>query len=123
ARDVPALYGRAQAKLALGDRDGARVDFDAVLAKDHDHIGAQVGQAAAATAQGFEVRDQQLAALLARKDIDKADPRAVALAWTLYGDDARVAGRLDAAGDRYKHALELDPQDPAAPIGQADLAL
>ncbi|HTJ45356.1 MAG TPA: tetratricopeptide repeat protein [Kofleriaceae bacterium] len=123
ARDVPALYGRAQAKLALGDRDGARADFDAVLAKDHDHVGAQVGQAAAAPASSFEQRDTQLAALLGRKDIDKADPRAVALAWTLWGDDARLAGRLDAAGDRYKHALELDPQLQQALIGQADLAV
>jgi tetratricopeptide (TPR) repeat protein len=123
ARDVPALYGRGRAKLALGDRDGARADFDAILKKDPRHVGAEVGTAAAAPAAAFEQRERQLADVLARKDLAQADPRAVALAWTLSGDDARVAGRLDAAGERYKHALELDKNDLAALVGHADLAL
>src|SRR5262249_27238983 len=54
ARDLAALYGRGRAKLALGDRDGARADFDAVLKKDPRHVGAEVGTAAAAPAAAFE---------------------------------------------------------------------
>ena len=105
---MPALYGRGQAQLALGDRAGAAADFDAVLKHDHDHVGAQVGQAAAAPSSELEQRETQLMALLQRKDIDQADPRAVARAWTLAGDAARIAGRVDAAAERYKKALALD---------------
>jgi tetratricopeptide (TPR) repeat protein len=120
-RPVPALYGRAQAKLALGDLAGARADFDAVLAKERDHIGAQVGQAAAAPPGELEARESQLVGLLQRKDLATADPRAVVRAWVLAGDAARQAGRVDAAAERYKKALELSPDDPGALLGQAQV--
>ncbi len=122
-RPVPALYGRAQAKLALGDRTGARADFDAVLAKQRDHIGAQVGQAAAAPPGELESRESQLVGLLQRskEDLAKADPRALVRAWVLAGDAARQAGRVDAAAERYKKALELAPDDLGAVLGQAQV--
>ncbi|MCE9577825.1 MAG: tetratricopeptide repeat protein [Deltaproteobacteria bacterium] len=122
-RPVPALYGRAQAKLALGDRAGARADFDAILAKERDHIGAQVGQAEAAPPGELETRESQLVGLLSRskEDLAKADPRAIVRAWVLAGDAARQAGRVDAAAERYKKALELAPDDPGALLGQAQV--
>src|SRR6185503_18287979 len=77
-RDLPALVGRANAKLAQGDRVGARTDFAAVLAKDKAHIGAQVGLAASAsTPAEITQREKDLMVLVGTKDFDKADPRAV----------------------------------------------
>ncbi|MEZ4364706.1 MAG: hypothetical protein R2939_00295 [Kofleriaceae bacterium] len=122
-RDVPALYGRAQAKLASGDLEGARADFGSVLGSDKDHIGAQVGLAAAASPSDLARREGELLALLARADIDKGDPRAVALAWTLAGDDARRGSRYDAARERYRKAQSLLPSSEAPTIGIAEIEL
>jgi tetratricopeptide (TPR) repeat protein len=122
-RDIPLHYGRGQAKLGLGDRDGARADFAAVIDKDKEHIGAQVGIAAAAPPAAFSRREADLLALLERKDIGRADPRAVARAWILAGDDARRAGRLDAARDRYRKALAILPRATAALVGEAETEL
>jgi tetratricopeptide (TPR) repeat protein len=122
-RDLPLYYGRGQAKLGLGDRDAARADFAAVIDRDKEHIGAQVGLAAAAPPATFSRREADLLALLERKDIAKADPRAVARAWILAGDDARRAGRLDAARDRYRKALAILPRATAALVGEAETEL
>jgi tetratricopeptide (TPR) repeat protein len=122
-REIPLYYGRGQAKLGLGDRDGARADFAAVIDRDKEHIGAQVGLAAAAPPATFSRREADLLALLERKDIAKADSRAVARAWILAGDDARRAGRLDAARDRYRKALAILPRATAAIVGEAETEL
>jgi predicted Zn finger-like uncharacterized protein len=122
-RDVPLYYGRGQAKLGLGDRDGARADFAAVIDRDKDHVGAQVGLAAAAPPASFARREADLLALLERKDIAKSDPRAVAQAWILAGDDARRAGRLDAARDRYRKAVAILPRAVGAMTGEAETEL
>ena len=87
------LYWRGRAKLVLADLAGARADFAAVLAVAKDHIGAQVGLAAATPPSQAAQQESDLLAILARKDIDAADPRVRVQAWTLAGDDARRGGR------------------------------
>ncbi|HEY0190183.1 MAG TPA: tetratricopeptide repeat protein, partial [Kofleriaceae bacterium] len=120
---LAALYGRGNAKLALADLEGARADFAAVLEADKDHIAAQVGLAAAEAPSASEQQEADLLAILARKDIAGADPRAVAQAWTRAGDLAMRAGRYDVARDRFKKALAAAPADLAATTGLAETEL
>ena len=116
---LAALYGRGNAKLDLADLDGARADFTAVLELAKDHIAAQVGLAAAVPPAAAQRRESDLLAILARKDIATADPRAVARAWTLAGDAAMRAGRYDIARERFRKALALSADDLAATAGLA----
>jgi tetratricopeptide (TPR) repeat protein len=120
---LPALYGRARAKLVLADVNGARDDFAAVLQIAKDHIGAQVGLAATLPPSQALQRETDLLAILARKDIKTADTRAVVQAWTLAGDVARQSGRLDVARDRYRKALAIEPLDIGALTGLAAVEL
>ncbi|TMQ02825.1 MAG: tetratricopeptide repeat protein [Deltaproteobacteria bacterium] len=120
---LPALYGRGCARLALADLEGARADFAAVLEIDKDHIAAQVGLAAAAPSSAPQRREADLLAILARRDITGADPRAVAQAWTLAGDAAMRAGRHDVARERFRKALAAMPRDLAATAGLAETEL
>ncbi|MBK9072169.1 MAG: tetratricopeptide repeat protein [Myxococcales bacterium] len=122
-RQIPELIGRAEAKAMLGDREGARADYAKVLEKDKDHIGAQVGLAAAMPPSDYARRESDLVALLARPDIEKADARAVLKAWGLAADEALRAGRLEVAADRYRKALAISGDDFAATLGLAKLAL
>ncbi|HEV7558566.1 MAG TPA: tetratricopeptide repeat protein, partial [Kofleriaceae bacterium] len=123
ATKLSALYARGRAKLASGDLDGARADFTAVYEAQKDHIGAQVGLAAAAPASRAAQRETDLLAILARKDIKSADPRAISQAWTLAADEARRAGRLDTARERYRKALAAVDKDVAAMTGLAEVEL
>ena len=123
ATKIPGLFGRGKAKLALADLEGARADFVAVLALAKDHIGAQVGLAAAMTPSQSAQQESDLLAILARKDIEAADPRVRVQAWTLAGDDARRGGRLDAARERYRKALALATGDVPATTGLAEVEL
>jgi tetratricopeptide (TPR) repeat protein len=116
---LPVLYARGKAKLQLVDLDGAKADFAAVLDLAKDHIGAQVGLAAAMPPQQSSQREADLLAILARKDIGLGDPRAVVMAWTLAADVARIGGRLDVARDRYHKALDLSKLDINALVGLA----
>ncbi len=120
---LPALYARGKAKLELVDLAGAKADFVAVLELAKDHIGAQVGLAATQPAASSSQREADLLAILARKDINTGDPRAVAEAWTLAADVARVGGRLDVARDRYHKALEVAKLDVSALVGLARVEL
>ena len=120
---VPALYARGRAKLQLVDTVGAKADFAAVLEIQKDHIGAQVGLAAARPAAEASQRESDLLAILARKDLGGGDPRAVVQAWTLAADSARDSGRLDVARDRYQKALALAKNDVAALVGLASTEL
>jgi tetratricopeptide (TPR) repeat protein len=120
---LSALYGRGNARLELADLDGARADFTAVLQLAKDHVGAQVGLAAAQPPAAAQRRETDLLAILERKDIAAADPRAVARAWTLAGDAAMRAGRYDIARQRFRSALERAPQDLAAVAGLAETEL
>jgi tetratricopeptide (TPR) repeat protein len=114
---LPALYGRGLAKLELLDVEGARADLAAVLELDKDHIGAQVGLAAAQP--DAQQQEADLVAILARKDIAAGDPRAVARAWTLAADAAARSGRVDVARERYHKALAVLPGDLTATVGLA----
>ena len=120
---LAALYGRGNARLALADLEGARADFAAVLEIDKDHIAAQVGLAAAEPPSAAEQQEADLLAILARKDIGGADPRAVALAWSRAGEAASRAGRYDVARDRFKKALAAAPADLSATTGLAEVEL
>jgi tetratricopeptide (TPR) repeat protein len=120
---LDALYGRGSARLELADLEGARADFSAVLELAKDHIGAQVGLAAAQPPSAAQQQEADLVAILARRDLPAADPRAVAQAWTRAGDAAMRAGRYDVARDRFHKALGVVPQDLAATTGLADTEL
>jgi predicted Zn-dependent protease len=120
---LPALYARGRAKIQMLDLDGAKADFAAVLELKKDHIGAQVGLAAALPAAQASQRETDLLAILARKDIGGGDPRAVVQAWTLAADTARDGGRLDVARDRYQKALALAKTDVNALVGLARVEL
>ncbi|MEP6864181.1 MAG: tetratricopeptide repeat protein [Deltaproteobacteria bacterium] len=120
---LPVLYARGKAKLQLNDLAGAKADFAAVLELAKDHIGAQVGLAAAMPAAESSRREAELLGILARKDIGTGDPRAVVQAWTLAAEVARVGGRLDVARERYHKALELAKLDVPALVGLARVEL
>src|SRR5262249_55104406 len=66
---LPALYARGRAKLQLLDLDGAKADFTAVLDKAKDHVGAQVGLAAALPSSQSSQKEADLLAIFNRKDI------------------------------------------------------
>ncbi|HEX4453837.1 MAG TPA: tetratricopeptide repeat protein [Kofleriaceae bacterium] len=120
---LPALYARGRAKIQLLDLEGAKADFAAVLDIKKDHIGAQVGLAAALPASQAAQRETDLLAILARKDIAGGDPRAVVQAWALAADTARANGRLDVARDRYQKALALSKTDAPALVGLAQVEI
>ncbi len=120
---VCALYGRGQAKLEQADLEGANADFTAVLAIDKDHIGAQVGQAAALPASQVQQQEKDLLALFERKDFATGDPRAVVKAWSLAAEAAKRGGRLDAARERYRNALTIMPENLGALAGSAEIEL
>ncbi len=116
-----ALYGRGLAKLARADLAGARADFTSVLEIDKAHIGAQVGIAAALPVAQSQQQEGDLLAILARKDLDAGDPRAVVHAWVLAAEAARRGNRLDAARERFRKALVLAPEDLPSLTGLADV--
>jgi tetratricopeptide (TPR) repeat protein len=120
---LPALLGRAHAKLALADLSGARADFEAILALDKDHLAAQVGLAAALPASQAQQQEAALLAILSRKDLAAADPRVVLQAWVLAAEAARRAGKLEPARERYRKAQALAPQDATVLTGLAELEL
>ncbi|MGE5185350.1 MAG: tetratricopeptide repeat protein [Acidobacteriota bacterium] len=123
ATKLAALYGRARAKLLAADPAGAKADFAAVYDADKTHVGAQVGLAETLPPSQSSEREAELLAILQRKDLDQADPRAVVLAWSLAGDIARTQGRLDVARERYHKALAVSQNDVTALIGLAAVEL
>ncbi|HEY4182853.1 MAG TPA: tetratricopeptide repeat protein [Kofleriaceae bacterium] len=122
---ILALLGRAHAKLAIADMEGARNDYSAVLATESDknNIPAMVGLAAAQPAAQSQQQESDLLGIIQRKDFGGADPRAQVQAWTLAGDDARKSGRLDAARERYRNGLALDANDVGALTSAAEVEL
>jgi Tfp pilus assembly protein PilF len=120
---IPALHGRAQAKLALADLAGASSDFMAILDLNKDHIAAQVGLASALPAAQAQTQEADLLAILQRKDLATGDPRAVLHAWALAADLARRAGRLEPARDRYRKAQALAPKDVSVIAGLTELEI
>jgi|JI10StandDraft_1071094.scaffolds.fasta_scaffold03781_11 predicted Zn finger-like uncharacterized protein len=119
ARPAAAHYGLAQAQAATGALAEAHANYLKVIELDPEHVGAQVGEAMTAPGVDGAKREASLLAILQRQDIAKADPRAVILAWTAAGDEARRAGRRDAARDRYRKALALSANDAAVLVSLA----
>jgi tetratricopeptide (TPR) repeat protein len=122
-RVVPAKFGLARAQLGKGDRAAARASFLEVIALDKEHVGALVGEAESMPSNEFVQQEAALLAILQRKGIENADPRVVARAWTLAGDDARRAGRLDPARGYYRKALALQPAALDTLVSSAALEL
>src|SRR6185436_253010 len=84
---------------------------------------AQVGLASAMTAAQAQQQEADLLAILQRKDLAAADPRAVTQAWVLAAEAARRAGRLEPARERYRKAQALAPQDPSVMAGLAEIEI
>ncbi|MEZ4398873.1 MAG: tetratricopeptide repeat protein [Kofleriaceae bacterium] len=110
-RPALATLGLAEAQAASGDTPAAHASYLKVIELEPERVSALIGEVMTAPATDFSKREASLLAILQRKDIDQADPRAVVLAWTRAGDEARRGGRLDAARDRYRNALALAPAD------------
>ncbi len=120
---IPALYGQGLAYMALGERKKARATFGKVIQRDSSHVGAQIGNAQLLQLPSLADREQRYLEILQRKDIGKADPRSVSLAWSLAGDLALLAGRVDEAKQRYDQAAKLDRTNLRAAVGKAKAAL
>jgi tetratricopeptide (TPR) repeat protein len=120
---VLALLGRAKTNMELANIEAARADYNAVLEIQKDQIAAQVGLASTLPQSQSQQQESDLLAILERKDIVGADPRAVVQAWVLAGDVARRGGRLDAARERYRKALAIEVKDVAAMTGLAEVEL
>ncbi|CAN5806271.1 hypothetical protein BH11MYX3_BH11MYX3_04120 [soil metagenome] len=118
-----ALDGRARAKLAQTDVEGARADFNEILTVQKDNIAAQVGLASTLPQSQTQQQEADLLAILERKDIDTADPRAVVAAYVLAGKDALRGRRLDAARERFRKALTVEPRSVSAMTGLAETEL
>ncbi len=125
---IPALYGLAEAQIATGKIKEARENLLKVskLARDklkYDHIGALVGIAQLSEEDRYGDRENRYLEITQREGLDKADPRAVSRAFSLAGDEALKAGRVDAAAQRYAAALERDRENLHAQVGEASVAL
>jgi tetratricopeptide (TPR) repeat protein len=120
---LAALYGRGRAKLAAANLEGARTDFAAILDANKDHVGAQVGTAAAKPASEAQQQEADLRAIINLKDAAAKSPRAITWANILVADLARRAGRLDDARGSFNAALKLEPHNIAALTGLAEVEL
>jgi tetratricopeptide (TPR) repeat protein len=120
---VHALLGRARAKQAMNDRDGARADFVEVLDVQKDHVGAQVGLASTLPASQSQQQEADLQAILQIKDVQNKDRRATLDAWIMLGEIASKSGRLDIARERFRKALAIQNDEVRALIGIAAVEL
>ena len=137
---IPALYGLGKALVDTGSTKEARKAFRTVIDKTRDdpnlsdHIGALVGSAQLVRAESFTARENRLREILNRKDVEelltetdeekqRVDPRAVSLAFSLAGNHALRAGRIEEAKQRYDSAERLNPNNLGARIGRAKAAL
>jgi tetratricopeptide (TPR) repeat protein len=116
---VAALYGLGRALAAVGEAEAARKAFLEVIERNRNHIGALVGVAQLVEAVRYDERERRYLEILERKDLDSADPRAVSQAWTLAGDEALRARRIEEAAQRYGRALDRDPHNLDARVGAA----
>jgi len=120
---APLWYAKGKSHVSLNERDKAREAFLKAIERDQNHVGALVGAAQVAETTRFNEREERYLEILQRKDIDKADPRAVGLAWALAGDEALRAGRVDEARSRYAKSLERWPSNGPATIGEGKVLL
>ncbi|HUH02439.1 MAG TPA: tetratricopeptide repeat protein, partial [Kofleriaceae bacterium] len=126
---LPAMYGVGRAQLALGNIEEAAKAFDAVSTRskttyDVVHLGAKLGALQVKEVSRFGERERLYLEVAKDPKADQQDPRVISAAWALAGDQAYLAGRIDAARNYYEKATALDPHNLAALIGEAraDLA-
>jgi cellulose synthase operon protein C len=108
---------RAELALALGDREVARAEYDAMLALDGQDLVALSGLCDLASAGG---NDDQLAAALATLNDALASSVDAATKAALSVERGRIdeaAGRVPQAVERYRAALDADPSSSAAAWG------
>lgn len=112
----------ASLRIAEAMRTGRTVESG--LARYHAEVGSGLPRPAfahfGASFAAAAVQRDDLALEEARRmaELDPDYPELQAS----YGDFLRRAGQLDAAGERYEHALARDPNNPRARIGLACLA-
>jgi tetratricopeptide (TPR) repeat protein len=121
---IAALYGKAVSLVAIGKHKEANESFLAAIKTyrelyKSDHIGSLLGIAQLASVENFGDREKRYLEILNREDIAEQDPRMVAKAWALAGDEARKAGRLGVASEAYATAQKLDINSMEAAVGQA----
>ena len=125
---VAALYGQGNAQKGAGKHEEARASYLEAIDKSRerykiDHVGALVGAAELADVEKFTDRENRYLEILARGDLAKSDPRAIAWAWTLAANEALRAGRVQEASQRYAKALELDAESRDAVVGEGKTLL
>ncbi len=130
---IPALYGLGRAQQALGNAAEARKAYDALRKRDAsykdlpghvDHFGALVGSYQLADVRRFADRENLYLEITNHPQVKEGDPRAVSLAWSLAGNQALLARRVNEARRRYTKAKALDANNQVAQVGEAraDLA-
>ena len=108
SRYVPAYFGRASARWSLNDLEGARSDYDAVLALEPDNEEALMWRGSARAEMGD--LDGGLEDLNRTLSINGMTNRAhVQRAWIRY-----TRGELDEAMKDVDRELAMDPKDPYA---------
>ena len=122
---VAALFGLGKAQQGLGKTKEARASYNSAIENSRerykrDHAGALVGDAELAEVEKFTDREQRFLEIVARAELSKSDPPAISRAWALAGNEALRAGRVQEASQRYAKALELDPQNLLAVVGEAE---
>ena len=108
---------RAQAQFSLGKRDLAKQGYRDVLTKNPAYSPALVGLAVLAVND----KDAQGAAVLIEQAI-KSDPRSVE-AWRFKGEMLRYEGKWDEADACFDKVLSIRPDDRAAYLQKATLAI
>ncbi|MBI4510477.1 MAG: zinc-ribbon domain-containing protein [Deltaproteobacteria bacterium] len=118
---LPALYGSARALLAMGQSEwpNAKAAFDKVLAKRSGHVGARIGLAEMVPRDRLGTREKRLAEIVLSKEAETAHRKDLSRAWSLYGDEALIGGRVDDAATRYNEAQKDDPRNLDASVGIA----
>ncbi|MGZ3439216.1 MAG: hypothetical protein ACXVDD_06860, partial [Polyangia bacterium] len=112
---------RAELALALGDRDVARVSYEAILKEQPDELAALSGLVDLAASGGDEGRGDALGKLYEAIDSADAPIRAALLVERARLDEA--AGRARDAVARYREALGVDPTSMAAAWGLVRVAI
>jgi tetratricopeptide (TPR) repeat protein len=122
---VPALYGLARAQLALGQKDKATATFAQLAKKRDTHLGMRVALAEMLPEDRKGTREQRFLEILGSKEAKapNADPRVLAHAYTLAGDEQLAGARYADAFLTFKKAIDAnkDDLDAQAGLGFAEL--
>ena len=116
---LEALFGKGRAEVEIGgdSAEAARQTFGKVLEKDSSHLGARVGLVELMPRDREGTKEKRLEEILKSEEAREGNKRELSRAWSLYGDEALAAGRVDAAYERYTTALKEDARNLAAQVG------